>query len=356
MTKLFATTALAVALAFPALAVQPAPGEELAENQTFTYRVLDSIRTIDPSKNSDTSGSDILRNLFEGLMIEDATGRMIPGVAESYEMSEDGLTYAFKLRESATWSNGDPVTAGDFVYSWQRTTNPEFASPYAWFIELMNVVGAKEVVAGELPPTELGAKAIDDHTLEVKLTTPTPCFIKTLSHTTTYPQHQKTIEAHGDKWTEPGNLVGNGAFTLTSRQPGVELVMEKNPEYWDAENVIMQTLRTRVVNDNNAALTRYLSGELDYTELPAGQYPRMEDQHPDSAHAVPEACSYAYVFNLSDKGPEARKDKRARQAISLGINRDVIINQILQGDQLPATTWTHWSTEGFVSPNPQRTF
>lgn len=350
MKKLFATTALAAILAFPVLAVQPAEGEKLAENQSFTYWVLDSIKTLDPSKNEDTSGSDALRSLFEGLMNEDAKGAMVPGVAESHEISEDRLTYTFHLRDNAKWSNGEPVTAGDFVYSWQRAANPETASPYAWFIELMNIAGAKEVIAGEIPPEELGVKAIDDHTLEVKLTTPTPYFLKTLAHATTYPLLKSAIEEHGENWTDPGKLVGNGAFTLTEHRPGVEFVMKKNPEYWDADNVLLETVTGRIVNDTNIALTRYLAGELDMTELPAGQYPRLKQEYPEAAISAPYSCSYAYLYNLSDKGPEALKDVRVREAISLGINRDVIINQILQGGQTPATTWTHWATEGFVAP------
>lgn len=350
MTKLFATTALAASLAFPALAAQPAAGEKLADDQSFTYWVLDSIKSFDPAIMSDTSGSDVARSLFEGLMNEAPDGSMDYGTAESHEVSEDGLTYTFKIRENAKWSNGDPVTAGDFVYSWRRVADPETASSYAWFLELMNIANAKQVVAGELPPEELGVKAIDDHTLEVKLALPTPYFVKMLSDARVLPVHQKTIETYGDDWTEPGNLVGNGAFVLTKRQPGVQFTMEKNPEYWDAENVILETVTGRIVNDENAALTRFLAGELDMTQIPAGQYPRLEEQYPDAAHSVPRSCSYAFLYNLSDKGPEALKDARVRKAISLGIRRDVIIDQILQGGQKPATTWTHWATEGLVPP------
>ncbi|MEO1960902.1 MAG: ABC transporter substrate-binding protein, partial [Paracoccus sp. (in: a-proteobacteria)] len=127
MMKLFTTTALLAALAMPALAVQPAEGEKLAQNQTYTYWLLDAIKSLDPAKNTDVEGSDVLRSLFEGLMNEDAKGAMIPGVAESFEESDDKLTYTFRLRD-AKWSNGDPVTAGDFVYAWRRVVDPETAS------------------------------------------------------------------------------------------------------------------------------------------------------------------------------------------------------------------------------------
>lgn len=349
MTKLFATTALLTALAMPAWAVQPAEGETLAENQTYTYWLLDAIKSLDPAKNTDVEGSDALRSLFEGLMIEDAAGNMIPGVAESHEMSEDGLTYTFTLRD-AKWSNGDPVTADDFVYAWQRVVTPETASEYAWYMELMNLQNATQIIAGEMEPDQLGVVALDDKTLQVTLTTPTPYFLNTLSHTTTYPVPRAVVEEHGDAWVQPANLVGNGAYTLASHNLGVEIVFEKNPEYWDAENVVMQTVRGVTVNDNNVALTRYQAGELDRVQIPAGQYPRLSEASPEEAVSVPYGCSYAYVFNLSEKGPEALKDERVREALALSLNREVIVDQVLQGGQEPAYTWTHWAINGFAAP------
>ncbi|MGR3250614.1 MAG: peptide ABC transporter substrate-binding protein [Paracoccus sp. (in: a-proteobacteria)] len=349
MTRFLASTALAALLAFPAHAVQPAEGETLAENQTYTYWLLDAIKSLDPAKNTDVEGSDALRQLFEGLLIEDAQGNMIPGVAESHEVSDDGLTYTFHLRD-ANWSNGEPVTAGDFVYAWQRVVTPATASEYAWYMELMNVANASQIIAGEMEPDQLGVRAIDDKTLEVTLTEPTPYFLSTLSHTTAYPVPQSVVEEHGDAWVQPENLVGNGAYTLASHNLGVDIVFEKNPEYWDADNVVMQTVRGVTVNDNNVALTRYQAGELDRVQIPAGQYPRLEQELPEEATSVPYGCSYAYVFNLSDKGPEVLKDNRVREAMALSLNRDVIVDQILQGGQEPAYTWSHWAINGFAAP------
>ena len=352
MSKLFTTTALLAALALPAQAVQPAEGETLADSQTYTYWLLDAIKTLDPAKNTDVEGSDVLRQLFEGLMNEDRTGAMIPGVAESHAESDDGMTHTFTLRD-AKWSNGDPLTAGDFVYAWQRVVNPETASEYAWFLELMNIQNATQIIAGEMTPDQLGVRAVDDKTLEVKLTTRTPYFLKTLSHATTFPVPQEVVEQHGDAWTQPGNLVGNGAFMLDSHNLGVDITLVKNPNYWDAENVVMETVRGVTVNDNNIGLTRYLAGELDRVQIPAGQYPRLSQEYSDQAISIPYSCSYAYVFNVSDKGPEALKDVRVRQALSLGLNRDIIVDQVLQGGQKPAYSWTHWAIEGFQSPDAE---
>jgi len=350
MTRLFLTTALTVGLALPAFAVQPAAGEKLAENQSYTFWLLDAIKTSDPHKNTDVEGSDIIRQLFEGLLNEDAKGAPIAGVATSFDVSDDKLTYTFHLRPEAKWSNGDPVTAGDFVYSWQRLANPDTASEYAWFMELMNVENATAVVKGEKKPEELGVKALDEHTLEVKLTTPTPYFPKMVTHASTFPVNQKVVEAEGDNWTQPGKLVGNGAYVLKSHDLGVQISMDKNPNYWDAANVVMEHIKGLTVNDNNVALTRFQAGELDRVQIPAGQYPRLEKEAPAEAISIPYSCTYAYLFNLRDNGPEALKDVRVRKALSYAMQRDVVVNQILQGGQKPAYNWTHWAIEGFKMP------
>ncbi|KGJ03685.1 oligopeptide transport system substrate-binding protein [Paracoccus halophilus] len=350
MTKLFIATALAAVLALPAFAATPAEGEQLAEDQSLDFWILDAIKSLDPQLTSSRTDSDLIRQLFEGLLNEDAKGAMIPGAAESWEVSEDGLTYTFHLRE-AKWSNGDPVTAGDFVYAWQRAANPATASEYAWFIELMNITNAAEIVAGEKPPEELGARAVDDRTLEVTLSKPTPYFLKTLSHSTTYPAPQKVIEAEGDAWTQPGKLVGNGAYVLESHELGVQATAVRNENYWDAANTIMDRVTFVTVNDQNIGLTRYLAGEIDWMNtLPAGQFPRLQKEYPDQAVSTPWACSYSYLFNLSDKGPEALKDLRVRQALSYAVDRDIIVERILQGGQKPAYYWTHWAIEGFEPP------
>ncbi|MDM7256156.1 MAG: peptide ABC transporter substrate-binding protein [Paracoccus sp. (in: a-proteobacteria)] len=350
MTKFFLTTALALSLAAPAFAAKPAEGEKLAAKQELNFWILDALKTLDPQKNTDRSGSDFLRQVFEGLMNEDASGAMVPGAAESYDVSDDKLTYTFHLRD-AKWSNGDPVTAGDFVFAWRRLADPNTASEYAWFIELMNLENAKAVVAGEKKPEELGVKAIDDKTLEVKLSGPTPYFIKTLAHPSTFPVPQKVVEAEGDGWAQPGKLVGNGAYKLDRHDLGVVAEVSRNETYWDNENTILEKVRFVTVNDENIALTRYQAGELDWVDsLPAGQFPRLQSELPDEARSTPDACSYSYLFNLSDKGPEALKDLRVRQALSYAIDREIIVDRVLQGGQKPAYYWTHWGIEGFEAP------
>lgn len=355
-TKLLATTSALLIASTGALyadghATHPVTGETLASDQTFTYRDLDESPSIDPGLAEDSAGGDILRDLFEGLYNQDAAGNLVPGVALSHTVSDDGMTYIFTLRDNAKWSNGDPVTAGDFEYAWKRAASPELASPYSWFIEIMALENGSEVIAGDVPPSELGVTAIDDTTLEVRLTQPLPYFPQMLTHFTTFPVHQATIEAHGSDWTKPGNMVSNGAYVLTEHVPQEKLVRSRNEMYWDNENTIIETVTSLVINDENVALTRYLAGELDRTDIPAGQFPRLAAEYPEQAVSVPMACSYYYLFNLRDNAPAEIQDVRVRQALSLAIDRDIIVENVLAGGQKAAYTFTHWATAGFETPD-----
>ncbi len=334
-----------------AYAAKVPEGVVLAEDQTFTYRDLDEFSSLDPQIVEDVSGSAIIRDLFEGLLNEDADGNLVPGVAERWEASDDKMTYTFYLRDNAKWSNGDPVTANDFVYAWRRAADPETASPYSWYMDLMSIENVADVLSGDKEPIALGVRAVDDLTLEVKLTTPLSYFPQMVTHATTFPTHQATIEKYGDEWTKPENIVSNGAYTLAEHVPNERSVRVRNPLYWnDAETVIEKTTAL-IINDENAALTRYLAGELDRTEVPTGQYPRLKEEYPDQALSFPRLCSYYYTFNLSDSGPEAFKDVRVRQALSYAIDRSVITDNVLQGGQFPAFTFTPGSTAGFEVPD-----
>ncbi|MEO1638481.1 MAG: peptide ABC transporter substrate-binding protein [Pseudomonadota bacterium] len=355
-SKLLATTAAIVVAAAGAVyadghATHPETGEVLASDQTFTYRDLDESPSIDPGLAEDSAGGDILRDLFEGLYNQDAAGNLIPGVALSHTVSDDGLVYTFTLRDDGKWSNGDTVTAGDFEYAWKRAASPELASPYSWFIELMALENAGEVIAGEVDIAELGVTAIDDTTLEVRLTQPLPYFPQMLTHFTTFPVHQATVEEFGSDWTKPGNMVSNGAYMLTEHVPQERLVRERNEMYWDNDNTIIEKVTSLVINDENVALTRYLAGELDRTDVPAGQFPRLAAEYPDQAVSVPLSCSYYYMFNLRDGAPEEIQNADVRKALSLAIDRDIIVENVLAGGQKAAYTFTHWATAGFETPD-----
>lgn len=342
--------ALALTASVSAFAATPQAGETLAENQEYTYRILDDIKSFDPQINTDVEGSMVLRDLFEGLVNANPDGSDAPGVAESWDVSEDGLTYTFNLRKDAKWSNGDPVTAHDFVYAWQRLADPATASEYAWYIELMGLENATAIVAGEAEPSSLGAEATDDYTLVAKIDARRPYFPSMLTHASTFPVNKSVVEKHGDDWTKVGNIVGNGAYVLTDYQSGVQLVRERNPLYWNDAETVLTKVTALVINDENIALTRYDAGEIDKTEIPAGQYPAQEEKRPNEAHSFPRSCSYTLQFNLGESGPDYLKDVRVRQALAYAIDRDIIVDKVLKGGQFPSYNWTHQKTAGFVMP------
>ena len=350
-TSLALAMAMTAATTVPAAGTHPVTGEALADDQTFTYRLLDQFPTLDPQLNEETSGFHVIRDLFEGLLNQDADGNLVPGVATHFTASDDNTTYTFTLRADARWSNGDAVTAHDFVYAWRRAVDPATASPYGWYLELTGMVNAMDILAGKKEPSELGVRAVDDHTLEVRLNTPLPYFPAMTTYATLFPAHRATIEAHGADWTAPGNMVSNGAYVLE------ELVLNeyhsrvKNPMYWGAGNVVIERVTGLVINDDNQALTRYRAGELDHLDsLPPGQYPALKKELPDQATSVPRLCSYYYAFNHTGTGNPALHDVRVRKALSMAIDRDVIVNQVLKGGQWPAYNFTHFKTAGFVMP------
>lgn len=336
-----------------AAGTHPVTGEALADDQTFTYRVLDEHSSVDPQVVEDVSGAEIVRDLFEGLMNQDEDGNLVPGVATGYTANDDNTVYTFSLRKDAKWSNGDPVTAGDFVFAWRRAADPALASPYQWFVELMSIENAAAIIAGETAPDQLGVKALDDHTFEVTLSAPLPYFPQMTTHATTFPAPQKVIEAHGDDWTKPGNIVSNGAYVLTEHLPNERSVRERNAMYWDNDNTIVDKVVALVINDENVALTRYMAGELDRTEVPAGQFPRLKKEHPEEAISFPRLCNYYYTFNLSDSGPEEFKDVRVRKALALAVDRKIIVENVMAGGQTEAFSFAPVATANFTPPTTE---
>lgn len=324
-------------------------GIRLADDQTFNYRVLDTINSLDPNIVEDVDTSYVVSNLFEGLYNEDSKGNPVPGAASSYDVNADNTVYTFHLRD-AKWSNGDPVKASDFVFSWQRAVDPKTASNYASFLDLVGVKNAAGITAGKMQPTDLAVKAIDDKTLEVTLKASVPYFVRTLAHATLFPIPQAIVEKFGADWTKPGNIVGNGAYTLADNIAGERVTLKRNPNYWDNEHSVLETVNFLTINDENAGVTRYQAGEVDQTDVPAGQFPALKKQLPDEAISVPQLCTYYFDINSTATAPDALKDVRVRTALSYAVDRDVIVNNVLQGGQIPAYFFTPPATAGFVAP------
>ncbi len=331
-----------------AQAATPKPGEKLAQDQTFIYRVLDESPTLDPQLIEDVGGSEIARDLFEGLITQNPDGTLRPGVAKSWQANDARNIYTFHLRDNARWSNGDPVTAHDFVYAWRRLVDPAMSSYYAGYMQLMSVKNAADIVNGKKPTSALGVKALDDHTFQVELDDSLPYFPSMVVHTSTMPVPQKVVEKLGNQWTKPGNLVGNGAYVLTEHVINERMVRVRNPKYWDNEHTIINKVISLVINEDNQALQRFKANELYKTEVPSGQFKRLKKQYPEQTHSNPRLCSYYYLFN-TQKPPF--DDYRVREALSYAINRDIIVRNILGAGQIPAYTFTPAATANFQVPD-----
>ncbi len=336
-----------------AFAAKVPPGTVLAKEQIFIRAEPAEHQTLDPTLSEDVAGSKIIRDVFETLYVLDKNGATVPGVALRHEVSDDNLVYTLHLRRNAKWSDGNPVTAHDFVYAWQRIANPEMAAEYSWFLELMSVKNASEIIAGEKPVDALGVKALDDYTLVVHLEKPVPYFYKMLANFSTSPLPRWAIEKHGDKWIEPENLVSNGAYVRTEYVYNERTVLERNKYYWDNENTILDKVVVLIIGNQVQALTRWKAGEVDLIHTPVGQYQNLKDQFKDQVISTPRLCSYYLIYNLSDSGQEAYKDVRVRKALSYAIDRKVITEQVLKGGESPAYSIVHYLTDGFT-PTPTK--
>ncbi|TVR93399.1 MAG: peptide ABC transporter substrate-binding protein, partial [Wenzhouxiangellaceae bacterium] len=226
---------------------------------------------LDPHITEGVPSSNIQRDLFEGLLTRAADSSIIPGVAERWEVSEDGFTWTFFLRENARWSNGDLMTADDWLFSFRRIVNPATGSRFA--ILLNPILHAEDIVAGRRPVEDLGVRVIDDFTLEIDLEAPNPLLAEVLTHSLASPVHRPSVEAHGDRWARPGNMVSNGAYMLEELAMQSHIRLVRNPYYWDNDNTIIDEVFFYPTEDLSAELMRYRAGELSWTyEVPNTQF------------------------------------------------------------------------------------
>ena len=323
---------LSFALILPAFAAVIPPGTQLHATQTLVRNNGSEPETLDPALAESVGANNITRDLFEGLTANDNVGRIVPGVAESWKQT-DATTWVFKLRQNAKWSNGDPVTAQDFVFGIRRFVDPKTASKYASTFGIF-LVNGKDVAAGKKPPSEIGVKAIDKYTLEVKTAFPVTFLPSLMSNNNLGPVHQGALEKFGKDWTKPGNLVSNGAYTLKSWQVNSKLVIEKNPMYWDAGNVQLTQVSYLPVEDGNADVKLYESGQNEWVyQLPPGSYEKYKQQYTKEIRNAPMLGLLYYSFQTQNP---AFKDVRVRKALSMVIDRDVLAQRITADGQTPA--------------------
>lgn len=288
--------------------------------------------TIDPALNNSNDGANVILHLSEGLLKMGKDGVPVPGLAESYELSEDKLTYTFKLREGLKWSDGSELNANDFVYSWKRVADPASAAPYAKDL-LGQVKGYEEASKGNLDA--LGVSAPDEHTFVVELENQVPFFDKIAAFLPLVPVQQATVEANGEAWaTNPEAYISSGPYRMVEYTDGDRIVMEKNPNYWDAENVTFDKLTYRMIEDPNSAFTAYNQGEVGMIKsVPSEEIPGLKGK--EDFHLDPLMGLYYVTFNTA-KAPFDNPD--VRKAMSLVIDRDYVANTVMQGTYLPAKT------------------
>lgn len=337
------------ATSFSALSAEVPAGTKLAKKQELVRGNGTEVASIDPHKTEGVPESHVIRDLLEGLVNQDADGNTIPGVAESWETA-DNKTFVFHLRKDAKWSNGDPVTAEDFVYSFKRAVDPATASPYSWYLEMTNMVNAAEIIAGTADKETLGVKAIDANTLEIQLTTPVPYFVMMMGHTTVKPVHKGTVEKFGDQWTKPENFVGNGAFVVDNWVVNERIELVPNKQYWDNAKTVLTKVTFLPIENQVAEMNRFLSGEINFTnELPNEHFKRLQKENPESVSIQGNLCSYYYGFN-NVKAPF--DDVRVRKALSYAIDRDVVTKFLLGQGQKPAYFLTPEIVAGFKPEAP----
>lgn len=304
--------------------------------------------SLDPGLASDTTSADVISNIMDPLIKLDEDLNPVPNLAESWDVSEDGKTVTLKLRDDGQWTNGDPVTAQDFEWSWKRTISPDLAADYAY--QFFGIEGAAEYNACkkncDAARDAVGIRAVDDKTLEVKLTSPQPWFIQQMAHHSFIAVHPATVEKFGNKWTEPANIVTNGPFTLERWQHNSRLDLAKWDDWRNADDVSLEKINGRMITEGTTAVQAFEAGELDMTAgLPPEELPRLKDT-PEYAQ-YPGLGTYYYGFNT-----KTIPDVKQRRAMALAIDRRTIIDNIAQADQLPTTGFTPEGMPGFDTINP----
>lgn len=339
-------SALIVASAVsPAFAANVPSGAQLASTQEIVRHIKDEPASLDPMKAVGLPEIQVMRDLFEGLTNQDAHGKIVPGVALSWS-SNDNKTWIFTLRKDARWSNGEPVTSQDFVYSWQRLVEPKNSSPFAWFAALSGIENAEAITKGQMSADKLGVTATDATHLKVTLSRPVPWFPSMVANAAMYPVSQKVIEKEGDSWTSPGKLVGNGAYQLQDRVVNEKIVLVRNANYWDDKKSVLTKVTFIPINEESSATKRYRANDIDITEsFPKNMYALLKQELPGQVYTPDQLGTYYYAFN-TEKGPTA--DVRVRKALSWSIDRRIIAEKVLGTGEKPAWHFTPDVTAGFT--------
>ena len=295
------------------------------------------VESLDPQQATDGTSFEVIADYTDGLMQMDADGQAVNALAESVDVSEDGLTYTFHIRKDANWSNGDPVTAADFVFAWQRAVDPEVASEYSYMLsDIGQIVNAQDIIDGTKDKSELGVKAVDDKTLEVKLNVSVSYFLSLMYFPTFYPVNQKFFESCADTYaTSPETTLSNGAFILDEYQPAATTIhLTKNADYYGADKVKLEGLNYQVIQDSQQALMSYQSGDLDTTLVNGEQVDQVKDD--PSYKAI--GAGYLWYISPNMKAVKELQNVNIRYAITMALNREAITTDVLKDGSAPTYT------------------
>lgn len=295
------------------------------------------VESLDPQQATDGTSFEVIADYTDGLMQMDADGQAVPAIAESYDLSDDGLTYTFHIRSDAKWSNGTPVTAADFVFAWQRAVDPAVASEYAYMLsDIGQIKNAAEIIAGDMDKSELGVTAVDDTTLQVELNVPVSYFLSLMYFPTFYPVNEEFFNSCGDTFaTSPETTLSNGAFILDSYEPAATAFhLTKNADYYDAGRIQLSGLSYQVIQDSQQALMSYQTGALDTTLVNGEQVDQVKD---DPEFKTVGAGYLWYVSPNMDAVPELA-NLNVRLALTMAIDRDAITGDVLKDGSAPTYT------------------
>jgi oligopeptide transport system substrate-binding protein len=312
------------------------PGNNGPPVSTLNRGLVADPESLDPHKARSTQAAEVLRDIGEGLMAYSSDGMLVGATASSWSISDDGLTYTFTVREEARWSNGDAVTAEDFVFALRRLVDPATAAFYAQ--QVAAISNAEQITSGELPPAELGVVAGEGNTLTITLQQPTPYMLSLLTHPSTFPLHRRSLIEHGEEFTRPENLLSNGAYQLEFWGPASVLRLQRNEHYWNNAATAIDAVSYHVITQEMTQLNRFRAGEIDITgSVPPDSFATVREQYAEQLHIAPYLGVYYYGFNLSK--PPFANNLELRQALSMAVDREVLVEKITGRGEAPAYSW-----------------
>jgi len=308
------------------------PKSALASEQVVHRGNAEEPQTLDPHLAQGVPAMTILRDLFEGLTTTEPNGRIVPGSAAHWDISRDGLVYTFYLDPDSRWSNGEPLTAQDFVWSWKRVVDPATAASYGRM--LVPVKNAGAILAGEMAVDSLGVEALSDSSFQVTLEAPTPYFLGLLAHPTTYPVHRPSLEAHGAAHVRPGQLVSNGAYSLSDWQVRASIDLVGNPHYRRAGEVIVERVVYYPFDDEGTEFNRFRAGDLHWTyQVPSNRFGWLQDNMSEALQVAPWFGTYFFGFNLQQ--PPFQDNLALRQALNLAVDREILTSRVTRFGEIP---------------------